>query len=305
MNRTSFANEIVEGKIDDLASIVSLVNQDRFCRRIKTEFRKTDGDTSLCFEWGWRCFKAMRSLISSALLYVEGERARKGRYPDAMSCYALYYSLFHSSFSLLCMHPQIPTDQLRHISHTCLLNLIESKFVQTKILPKSFTQLLQKTRLMRELTSYFVPLGGLEASSSSDLRDVNLTFNETKKHLAYSFQLCNVLGSIYWKVKDNCTLHHKSACEANFKLKGEEIGDRIEHLVNYQLFDSAKHWHFIDEGDFDEEDAYMAARKFGLYRICPTPLLQFMTLEVGTEPIETHTSERVFRKFSRFICDLW
>jgi hypothetical protein len=157
---------------------------------------------------------------------------------------------------------------------------------------------------MREITSYFVPLGGLESSSSPDIRDVNLTFNDTKMHLAYSFQLCNVLGSIYWKVKENCTLRNKSACEANFKLKREEIGNRIEQLVNYQLFDSAKYWYFVGEGDFDEEDAYIAVRKFGLYQICPTPLLQYMTLEVGTEPIEK-LGDRVFRKFFKFICNIW
>jgi hypothetical protein len=125
-------------------------------------------------------------------------------------------------------------------------------------------------------SSYFAPLGELEVSSSPEMRDVDSAFKDTEKHLAYSFQLCNLLGSIYWKVKENCTMRNKSVCEANFKLRGGKIGDRIERLVNYQSFDSAKYWSFIGKGNFDEKDASMAVRKFGLYRICPTPLLQFM-----------------------------
>jgi uncharacterized protein (UPF0332 family) len=304
MPRLTFHDEIVAGRIDDLELIVSPTDQDKFCKRIRTEFRKKNGNISSCFEWGWRCFKTMRSLLFSALLYVESKRAQKDKYPDAIYCYSLYYSLFHASFSLLCMHPQIQINHLMRISHSQLMKLVENKFVQTGVLPDSFTKSLEKLKVVRELTSYFAPLGGLETTSVPDIKDVNSTFDGAKKNLAYSFQLCNLLGSIYWKVKQNCIQKNKAICKEKFRLKGEEIGDNIEQLISYPPFDSAKYWSFIGTGYFDNEDAHVAVRKFGLFDICPTPLLQYLTLEVGTEAIKIENDE-AFKEFLKFIEDIW
>ena len=304
MARLTFEKEIVDGKIDELSDIVSPRDQDKFCKRIQRDFREMDGNTHDCFEWGWRCFKAMRSLLFSAALYVESLRARRNRYLEAVYCYGLYYSLFHASFSIICMHPEIKTDQLLRVSHKRLMNLIIDKFVKSRILPKSFPEILERVRVMRELTSYFAPLGGLATSTSPEMRDIDLVFKESKKHMAYSFQLCNLLGSIYWKVKNDCSGTNKAICEAIFKSNGGKIGDRIERLVKYQPFPTMKFWSYVGELEFDETDSWTAVRKFHLFEICPQPLLYFMTLEVGTEQIHIE-NDKTLREFSKFIAGIW
>jgi uncharacterized protein (UPF0332 family) len=304
MTQLSFRDEIVEGSVDDLADIISLRDQDRFCRKTRMDFQRMDKKTFECSVWGWRCFKAMRSLLFSAALYVESLRAKRNKFLEAIYCYGLYYSMFHASFALVCMHPRIQSKQLLHISHKCLINLILDKFIRSKVLPKSFPEIVERARVMREVTSYFAPLGGLSTSTSPDIKDVNLAFEESRKHLAYSFQLCNLLGSIYWKVKNDCSRKNKTICQTVFEREGEKIGDHIEKLINYQPFPGIRFWPFGGELEFDDTDAWTAVRKFRLYEICPRPLLRFMTLEVGTEEIHIE-SDATHKAFIKFITNIW
>jgi hypothetical protein len=246
----------------------------------------------------------MRSLLLSAVLYVDSSRSKEDQYLDALYCYGLYYSLFHASYSLVCMHPEVKTEQLSRVSHKYLNNLVTDKFVKAKVLPESYLDIFERAKIMRELTSYFAPLGGLVNSTSPDIRNVNLAFEKAKEHLTYAFQLCNLLGSIYWKVKDNCSGRNRSKCEDYFKSHRQDIGDEIEKLVNYQTFPSAKIWGSIGELEFDQKDAETAVRKFGLYKMCPTPQLQYMTFDIGDE--EFHIGNEVTRKrFDEFMRDVW
>lgn len=302
--RVTFQDVIVEGNIDSLARVVPSQNQEKFCCRMRNDFKSLDGKTPECFEWAWRCFKAMRSLLLSAALYVDSSRSREEKYLDALYCYGLYYSLFHASFSLTCMHPEVKREQLSHVSHKHLMNLIADKFVTAKVLPESYLDILERAKIMRELTSYFAPLGGLANSTSPDIKDINLAFEKAKEHLAYAFQLCNVLGSIYWRIKDDCSGRNRSKCEDYFKSHRQDIGDEIEKLVNYQTFPSAKIWGSIGELEFDQKDAETAVRKFGLYKMCPTPQLQYMTLDIGDEEFHIE-NEETRKRFDEFMRDVW
>jgi hypothetical protein len=202
------------------------------------------------------------------------------------------------------MHPEVKIGQLSRVSHNQLTNLVTEKFVKPRVLPESYLDIFERARIMRELTSYFAPLGGLAHSTSPDIRDVNLAFEKAKEHLAFAFQLCNLLGSMHWNMKENCKQRNESRCQEYFRNNKKEIGDEIERLTNYQTFPSAKIWDSIGQLEFDEKDAEAAVHKFFLYRICPTPQLQFMTLDIADE--EFHIgNEETRKRFDSFMREVW
>jgi hypothetical protein len=158
-------------KIEELATTVSPEDQKRFHDRIKAAYREQiSGKPWNCFDWGYRNFNAMKHLLMSAALYAES-KVLMDKAMDVFVCYGVYYSMFHVSFSLLSLHPQVKLNQLRAINHKFLMNEVNSKFVQTHVLPSSFTEMVEDWRFLRELTSYFAMLGGLEASSYNKLEE--------------------------------------------------------------------------------------------------------------------------------------
>jgi uncharacterized protein (UPF0332 family) len=170
MNQLPFTKEIIDGNAEALAHAVPEKNQARFCQRVRRDFQQATGNTVVCFEWGWRCFKAMRSLLMSGALFVDSVRAWKKEFLEAFPCYGLYYSFFHASYALLCLHPQIKIETLRNTGHGLLINAIRSKFEQTGVLPTTYLENLKHLKVLRELTTYFAPMGGLESSSDSKKR---------------------------------------------------------------------------------------------------------------------------------------
>jgi len=148
----------------DLASIVSIKHQTRFVNRLRRDLKKTDDNVEECIYLGWKNFKAARSLLFSAIMYVECEELQRNDYYDALISYGLYYSFFHATYALICLNPNIDKNELRKIKHYKLFKMIESNYVSTNILPKEYIKHFEKLRILRELTSYFVPLGGLKRS---------------------------------------------------------------------------------------------------------------------------------------------
>ena len=281
---------------------------------LRTEFRKIEGKPAICFEYGWRTFKAMRSLLFSALFFVESQRVKKSKYSDAIVCYPLYYSLFHASFSLLCIHPQIEIEKIRKIKHNQLMNYISVKFVQTKILPQSYAELVEKTKIMRELTTYFTPLSGLNYSTVARELSIKSAIKEVKQNLKYSFQLANVINSVYWNMRNKKSEECIDNCRTNFITQEQEIGNRVKELINYQPFSLTKHWSVLGDDNYDREDEGEAYRHFGLDvenfkehdGSCPIALLKDFTLNVGMDAI-TIESQASWSRFNKFLCgeEIW
>jgi uncharacterized protein (UPF0332 family) len=71
-----------------------------------------------------------------------------------LSAIGYYYSLFHLSKALLFPLPKYPVEQLKGIPHKEVLRLIKTEFVQTKILPKAFTEIFEYTKDIREAANY-------------------------------------------------------------------------------------------------------------------------------------------------------
>jgi hypothetical protein len=123
-------------KIQKLATTVSPEDQKRFHDRIKTAYREQISSKPWnCFDWGYRNFNAMRHLLMSAALYVQSKTLMDEAmiYLYAMASTTRYFTL-HFHCSLL---SQIRLDQLKEIKHDFLMNEVNSKFVQTHVLPSS------------------------------------------------------------------------------------------------------------------------------------------------------------------------
>jgi uncharacterized protein (UPF0332 family) len=147
--------------IMDLARIVKKRDQQRSYDRIKVAYQnKIFGKPWNCFDWGCRTFNAMKHLLMSAGLYIQS-KLLMDECMDIFVCYGVYYSMFHASFSLLSLHPQIGLDRLRAVKHDFLMKKIKSKFVQTKVLSTNFIDMIEDWRFLRELTSYFTMLMGV------------------------------------------------------------------------------------------------------------------------------------------------
>lgn len=309
MTSLTFASEIDSGKVDDLEKVVSPTNQDKFCRRVREEIKKKTGSTFDCFLYGSRVFKAARSLLFSAVLHVESKRAKKSGYSDSIVAYSTYYSLFHASFAMLCLHPQVEINAIQKIRHTQLLNLIENKFIQTHVLPKSYAELVEKAKIMREMTSYFTPLSGLEFSTVSDVLNLDSVVNETKVHLKYAFQLSNVIGSIYWKLKNKCP-KDISSCKKWCRDHHPCFEENFDKLLTYPAMPASKYWSYIGDGHYDRADLEEAFRHFHLdYMnfesdgICPVSHLQSMVDETTVDNLSISWVDE--KGLMKFLQDAW
>jgi hypothetical protein len=302
-------------KVDEIASKVSPSSQKRFYDTIKHQYRvQINGNTWKCFQWGWRVFKAMRSLLMSAALFSQSEESKDGIL-ESLIYYAMYYSLFHVSFALICLHPHIEQNQLKKVGHNFLIREMENKFIRSGyVLPESFSSIFDEVRVLRDLTTYFAPLGGLSYTSFEPFKERNRHRTEVKSHLRLAFQLCGLMSVVLWDTQSECEKIHKSRCELylqdadqQIKEHGQIIDEYMESLIKYPTFDYSTHGYDHERLGFDEQDAYMAIRKLGLLRACPKVFLPYETKTIGLEYFSEGwmKNEELYQRFHTFLFEVF
>ena len=210
---------------------------------------------------------------------------------ESLTYFALYYSLFHASFALICLHPKIELQKLRKVRHNFLIHEIKNKFIRNGyVLPSSFSSIFDEIRVLRDLTTYFAPLGGLTYTSFDPFKERDRHRSQVRNHIKMAFQLCGLMSVILWDTQCECEEAHKGDCQSYFKDAGQQIcehgqviEEHMEELIKYPTFDYSTHGYDHERLGFDEQDAYMAIRKLGLLRICPKILLPFETKTIGSE----------------------
>jgi len=299
--------------IKDLAEIVQQKYQQKFYDRIKAGYRdEIVGKPWNCFDWGYRTFNSMKHLLMSAGLYVQSKILRD-RCMDVLVCYGIYYSLFHASFSLLSLHPQIKLNHLRGVKHNFLINEIKSKFIQTKVLPPNFIGIIEDWRFLRELTSYFAMLGGLQASSFKPLKDYLTEIADgVYENLKLAFQLSGFMGFVLWNVQGECKKINKEKCEKfqndlreQKRKYGMSLEQHLESLFEYPTTYAFKCSKYSGSRfAFDSQDSWMI-NKLGLNNVCPRMLLYYETKTTGANNFGWLKSDEVREEFDKFLREVW
>ena len=300
--------------VEDLVNVVKRRDQQRFYDKIKTAYREEImGKPWNCFDWGIRIFNSMKHLLMSAGLYVQS-KFLMDKCMDVLICYGIYYSLFHASFSLLSLHPQIELNRLRRVRHSSLMNEIRSKFVQTGVLPPNFIDMVEDWRFLRELTSYFATLGGLQASSFEQLKKYLTEIpNGVYENLKLAFQLSGFMGLVLYNVQGECMKINREKCE-RFRNNPEEqerrygmlLKQRLESLIEYPTAYAFKYSKYGESGfAFNLQDAWVSINKLGLAEVRPRMLLHYETKTVGADAFGWIKSDEVQEEFDRFLHEVW
>lgn len=105
-------------------------------------------------DWDKRARLASKSLLT-AVCYREVslstlEKTNSLIFPPI----GFYYSVFHLSVALLKLEYTTNLDELRRVRHEKLINLVESKLIQTKIVKGNFITIFRELKELRESCNY-------------------------------------------------------------------------------------------------------------------------------------------------------
>lgn len=65
-----------------------------------------------------------------------------------------YYAIFHMSVALCWLHPEIESGKLEKLRHTTLQGLIQTHFINSKLLSEYYSNLMQALKEQREFLNY-------------------------------------------------------------------------------------------------------------------------------------------------------
>jgi len=131
----------------------------------------------------------------------------------------MYYSLFSALSSNILVLPSIDLLKVHSVSHGKLFDYIENYFVKLNIYNTTIIELLSELRLMREVYSYHLPLGGT-FDHSKEVFNVDTMFERLSDFLPVIYKISNMLSyfSYYaWEKKsgDVEDLYHQHQTEVD------------------------------------------------------------------------------------------
>lgn len=146
-------------------------------------------------EWILRQYHASKKVILSALFFTQAEYLRSNKIHN-ITLYALYYSLFNALSSCMILHPHINIEKTKKISHAQVFKDIENYFIKFSIFSSpQIADLLNDLRLMRELFSYHLPLGG-KLDVEGDSLTLEVLFDKLSSSLPSVLQVTNLISFI-------------------------------------------------------------------------------------------------------------
>jgi hypothetical protein len=191
---------------------------------------------------------------------------------------------------------------------------VNQRFVQTNVLPSNFIDMIEDWRFLRELTSYFAMLGGLQATSFDSLKEYLPEVSKVVyKKLKLAFQLSGFMGLVLWNVQQECRKVNREKCE-KFRSDPEEqerrygslLEQHLESLIEYPTAYAFKYSEYTGPRfAFDFQDAWTSINKLGLADACPRMLLHYGSKTVGADAFGWIKSERVQEEFDKFLREVW
>jgi len=190
-------------------------------------------------EWLLRHYDAAKKMTLSGLFYTQAQYlfAHKVR---NVCFYSLYYSLFNAFSSNILMLPQLPLDKVQRISHGRIFNYIDNYLVRLGIYPIEAIKLLNELRLMRELYSYHLPLGGSFMRGGEDF-NLNSLFPKIDDLLPAVLQVSNMLSYLShyaWNKKVGKALDEYSDHQSEVDQMFFSFIEHHDHLGHHCLIDN-------------------------------------------------------------------
>lgn len=268
------------GGFETIKLAIGIKELDRICDKLYQKYCKEFEDESYLknVEWLLRHYNASKKITLSVLFFTQTQFIYDKNSKN-IAFYTLYYSLFNAFSSNILLLPYLSLNNVRKISHSKLFKYIENYFVKTGCYKNDAIELLNDLRMVRELYSYHLPIGGSIVKEGEKLH-IDEIYERLDNLLPVVLQITNMLSYLShyaWKKK---------------------IGKAIDEYEKYQTEVDTMFFSFIEHTDhlgkhclIDDDDYYRQGyvlRKGGT----PFPISWFITekmcedLECGWEQPE-------------------
>jgi hypothetical protein len=268
------------GGFETINSVIGTKELDRICDKLYQKYCKEFENESYLknVEWLLRHYNASKKVTLSVLFFTQTQFIYDKNCKN-IAFYMMYYSLFNAFLSNIILLPYLPIEKVRKISHGKVFKYIENFFVKTRYYDISAIDLLNDLRLVRELYSYHLPIGGTIVKEGKKLH-VDKIYQRLGNLLPIVLQITNMLSylSYYaWKKK---------------------VGKALDEYEKYQTEVDTMFFSFIEYTDYlgkhcliDDDDYYRQGYVLRKWKT-PFPISWFITekmcedLECGWEQAE-------------------
>ena len=128
-------------------------------------------------EWNMRVYMSSMRLLSAISYKITSKKTYEKTKSVMLPIIGLYYSLFHLSVAILYLDYSTEFDDLKKVKHKKLINLVEKKIVERKLVGKELHEQLGFLKNIREKVNYeFTPL--IDSRITGFLKDHYLQFSD-------------------------------------------------------------------------------------------------------------------------------
>ena len=230
------------GGLEELIDYVGAVKANQFCDSIYLQLCKQLNEASYLqnVQWKLRHYQAAKKIVLSALFYTETEYLISHKIKN-ICYYSMYYSLFNALSSNILLLPQLQFGNALKPSHADIFRYVENFIVKMGMYKPDVVDLLNQLRMMREIYSYHLPLGGSYSRANAEL-NVDSLFKDVTRILPIVLQVSNMVSylSYYaWKKKGGAVVDEYE----KYSREVDEVFSLIittdDHLGKYSMMDDA------------------------------------------------------------------
>jgi len=268
------------GGFETIKSVIGENKINKFSERLYQSYCKEfEGKSYLKnVEWILRHYNSSKKITLSVLFFTQAEFLLDKNCKN-IAYYALYYSLLNSFWSNLILLPYLTLDKVRRISHSKIFKYVDNYFVKKEIYESRAIELLNELRMIRELYSYHLPIGGSIVKEGSELH-IDKIYHDLKGLLPVVLQVSNMLSYLSHYAWD------------------KKVGRPIDKYAEHQTEVDEMFFSFIEHTDYlgkycviDDDDYYRQGYLLRKWQT-PFPISWFITekmcedLECGWEQPE-------------------
>jgi len=277
-------NNIIKdfGGFEILSVNVDPVKIDKYCDSMYLQYCKLFKPPTYLqnVEWKLRHYNAGKKIALSALFYTQTKYFINHNIKN-ICYYSMYYSLFNALSSNLLMLPQLKLGQVARVSHGEVFKHVDNYIVRLGMYQDNVIILLNQLRMMREIYSYHLPLGGSYVNDNKEL-DAAKLFLKLTNILPVVLQFSNMLSYL--------TYYAWNKKGASVTDEYNQYSDAVDYMFSYFISfkDHLGNYSLIDDADYERQGYFLRQVS------APSPINWFVDakmcddLEGGWEPFENH-----------------